>query len=161
MHRHLLNSLFAQYREPVYRFLRRTLRDVSAAEDLTQETFLRALKADYTADGRERGWIFQIARNLARDHVRAQRRRPALVELHDAFAKEDAALGLELASAIAALDADDRDVFLLKEIAGLTYSELAQACGLTEDAVRSRLHRTRLTLRAALTRPAVRIKAIL
>lgn len=70
--RHLVDGLFARYREPVYRFLRRTLRDGVAAEDLTQETFLRALKVDYTADGRERGWIFQIARNLARDHARAR-----------------------------------------------------------------------------------------
>jgi RNA polymerase sigma factor (sigma-70 family) len=71
VNRDLVASLFERHRLPVYRFLRRLLRDGAVAEDLTQETFLRALSGRYHADGRERAWVFQIARNLARDHVRA------------------------------------------------------------------------------------------
>jgi RNA polymerase sigma-70 factor, ECF subfamily len=166
-----VEDLFARYREPVFRFLRRFLRDGAAAEDLTQETFLRALKGDFREalsersesngralggacqpDGKERGWVFQIARNLARDHTRAHARRPRTTELGDPAAPgRDAALAMALDAALATLDEDDREVFLLKEIAGLSYAEISNACGLTPDAVRSRLHRTRLALRRQLT----------
>jgi len=63
----------------------------------------------------------------------------------------DPVLALELESALATLAEEDREVFLLKEVGGLAYAEIALACGLTPDAVRSRLHRTRLALRRQLT----------
>jgi RNA polymerase sigma-70 factor (ECF subfamily) len=154
VNRDLVASLFERHRLPVYRFLRRLLRDGAVAEDLTQETFLRALSGRYHADGRERAWVFQIARNLARDHVRAGARRPALVELRDVANGGDFTRATELDAALAALGEEDREVFLLKEIGGLSYSEIADACDLTPDAVRSRLHRTRLILRSALGAPA-------
>ena len=153
VNRDLVASLFDRYRLPVYRFLRRLLRDGAVAEDLTQETFLRALGGRYHADGRERAWLFQIARNLARDHMRATLRRPALVELTDLAGDSDFSRATELDAALAALGDDDREVFLLKEIGGLSYVEIADACELTPDAVRSRLHRTRLLLRSALSAP--------
>jgi RNA polymerase sigma-70 factor, ECF subfamily len=151
MHRDLVDSLFARYREPVYRFLRRMLRDEAAAEDLTQDTFLRALAGPYQANGNERAWIFQVARNLARDRSRAHGRRPVLVELDDrGLPASDPSLALAIDGALAQLGDDDREVFLLREVGGLSYAEIGAACGLTADAVRSRLHRARLALRAAL-----------
>jgi RNA polymerase sigma-70 factor, ECF subfamily len=151
MHRDLVDSLFARYREPVYRFLRRMLRDGPAAEDLTQDTFLRALGGPYQANGNERAWIFHIARNLARDRARAIGRRPPVVEFEDRGAPApDPALSLSLDAALAELAAEDREVFLLREVGGLSYAEIGAACGLTADAVRSRLHRSRLALRVAL-----------
>ena len=152
MNRDDVNLLFVRYRDPVFRFLRRFVRDAGAAEDLTQETFLRALGASYTANGQERAWVFQIARNLARDYSRAHARAPVTAELDDrAGRSRDSALVLELESALATLAEEDREVFLLKEVGGLAYAEIALACGLTPDAVRSRLHRTRLALRRQLT----------
>lgn len=151
MDRDLVDSLFARYREPVYRFLRRMLRDGPAAEDLAQETFLRALNGRYQANGHERAWIFQIARNLARDRARSEQRRPVLVAFEDGDGPSaDPLLALALDTALAGLGDDDREVFLLREVGGLSYGEIARACGLTPDAVRSRLHRARLALRAAL-----------
>lgn len=151
MQREHVEYLFANYREPVYRFLRRFLRDESTAEDLTQETFVRALRASYTANGQERAWVFQIARNLARDHLRIRTRSALTTELieHPAVSG-DPALAVALESALATLNDDDREVFLLKEIGGLGYAEIAAACDLTPDAVRSRLHRARLALRRQL-----------
>ena len=55
--------------------------------------------------------------------------------------------------ALAALPALDRDVFLMREVAGLGYEEIAEACELTPDAVRSRIHRTRVQLRDQLAAP--------
>jgi RNA polymerase sigma-70 factor (ECF subfamily) len=154
VNRDLVANLFDRYRLPVYRFLRRLLRDDGVAEDLTQETFVRAMGSHYHADGRERAWLFQIARNLARDHVRAASRRPAIVELTEVTRGGDFTCAADLDAALAAVAEEDREVFLLKEIGGLSYSEIAVACDLTPDAVRSRLHRTRLILRAALRPPA-------
>jgi RNA polymerase sigma-70 factor (ECF subfamily) len=153
LHQDLVERLFAIYREPVYRFLRRLLRDTAVAEELTQDTFMRALGADYRADGHERAWIYQIARNLARDHVRARVRRPvALAE--EPFADPDRVAAVDLNAALAALADEDREVFLMREVAGLSYAEIAAVCGTSLDAVRARLYRTRLTLRAALAEPA-------
>jgi RNA polymerase sigma-70 factor (ECF subfamily) len=151
VHRAQVDDLFARYREPVYRFLRRLLRDGPAAEDLTQEAFLRAMRGSYQSNGQERAWIFQIARNLARDHVRASARRPTAVFDDGPGPAADRTLALAIEAALGTLDDDDREVFLLKEVAGLSYTEIAAACGLTPDAVRSRLHRTRLALRKQLT----------
>jgi RNA polymerase sigma-70 factor (ECF subfamily) len=152
VNRDQVHDLFLRYRRPVFHFLRRFVRDGRAAEDLTQETFLRALGGSYTPTGQERGWVFQIARNLARDHLRAHARAPVPAELGEHHAAgSDSLVALELASALATLGDDDREVFLLKEVGGLAYAEIAEACGLTPDAVRSRLHRARLALRRQLT----------
>jgi RNA polymerase sigma-70 factor (ECF subfamily) len=113
VNRDLVTSLFERYRLPVYRFLRRLLRDGPVAEDLTQETFVRALGSRYHADGRERAWLFQIARNLARDHLRAASRRPALVELAEVAGGGDFTRATELDAALAAVAEEDRDVLLL------------------------------------------------
>jgi RNA polymerase sigma-70 factor (ECF subfamily) len=152
VHRDQVETLFARYREPVYRFLRRLLRDGAAAEDLTQDTFVRALGAAYHSEGRERGWVFQIARNLARDHARVGARQPARVEVQEAVAPApDHQLSLEIEAALALLTDADREIFLLREVAGLSYAEIAEVCGVTPGAVRSRIHRARLALRAALS----------
>ena len=152
MHRAQVDELFARYGESVFRFLRRFLRDGPAAEDLTQEAFLRALRGPYRAHGEERGFIFQVARNLARDHLRSRARQPEMAPLEDRTAvTADRTLAMAVDAALATLSADDREIFLLKEVAGLSYAEIAAACGLTPDAVRSRLHRTRLALRRELT----------
>jgi RNA polymerase sigma-70 factor (ECF subfamily) len=64
-------------------------------------------------------------------------------------------LSVVLAEALAALADIDRDVFLMREVGGLSYDEIASACDLTTTAVRSRLHRARQQLREALA-PALR-----
>jgi RNA polymerase sigma-70 factor (ECF subfamily) len=62
-------------------------------------------------------------------------------------------IGAAVNQALAALPDLDRDVFLMREVAGLGYDEIAGACELTPDAVRSRIHRTRLLLRDQLAAP--------
>ena len=152
MDRQLVEALFARYREPVYRLLRRLLGDAAAAEDLTQDVFLRALGADYRASDQERAWVFQIARNLARDHARkAVHRGPVLEAIDEPGPFTDRAVAVDVTAAIRRLAADDREMFLLREVAGLGYAEIAVTCGVTPDAVRNRLHRTRLALRTALS----------
>ena len=155
MERELVEALFARYREPVYRFLCRLIGDAAAAEDLAQEVFLRALGADYAAGEHERAWVFQVARNLARDHARRMVHRGPVGEPPDEPSPfTDRAVALAVHAAIARLGDQDREMFLMREVAGLTYDEIALACDVTVDAVRNRLHRARLALRQALA-PAV------
>ena len=141
MERQLVEALFARYKEPVYRFLYRLLGDAAAAEDLTQDVFVRALGGRYQPNGQERAWVFQIARNLARDYVRkAVHRGPTLETVDEPGPFTDQAVAIDVYAAIHRLPEDDREIFLLRETGGLGYAEIALTCGLSPDAVRNRLH---------------------
>ena len=147
-----LESLVAAHREAVYRYLCRIVGKADAANDLTQEVFLRASRAGVpdTDDPGQRAWVFRIARNLALNHVRDGRRRPDPVALVERGAAATQELRIAVRQALAGLPDLDRDVFLLKESVGLSYEEIADACDLTPSAVRNRLYRARLALREAL-----------
>jgi RNA polymerase sigma-70 factor (ECF subfamily) len=147
-----VDRFYADHRDGVFRYVRRIVGGHEAATDLTQEVFLRVSRAgmpDAPEIG-QRAWLFRIARNLALNHLRDGSRRPALVELGETATPATQELGVALRDAIAALPAVERDVFLLREIDGLRYDEIAAACGLTVEAVRSRLHLARRALRETL-----------
>ena len=84
------------------------------------------------------------------DRGRAERRQPSGPAAAEPAAAATQALAFGLAEALAGLSEDDRDVFLLKEVGGLTYEEISAACACTVEAVRSRLFRTRVLLRKTL-----------
>jgi RNA polymerase sigma-70 factor (ECF subfamily) len=149
-------ALFIAHRDGVFRYLCRVVGHADTARDLTQEVFLRVTRAETrpTEAAEGRAWVFHIARNLALNHLRDGQRRPAttaLVVEPGRHASQE--LGAAVQQALAALEDLDRDVFLLRESAGLGYDEIARACDLTPDAVRSRLHRARQQLRLALGAP--------
>jgi RNA polymerase sigma-70 factor (ECF subfamily) len=143
--------LVATHRDGVFRYLSRIV-GAAEASDLTQEVFLRVARSVAPDGGVEaqRAWVFRIARNLALNHRRDTQRRPATVELADAARPASQETATALRQALDRLAPLDRDVFLLREAAGLSYDEIALACELSPDAVRSRLHRARLQLRASL-----------
>ncbi|MCC7044320.1 MAG: RNA polymerase sigma factor [Acidobacteria bacterium] len=143
--------LFAAHRDGVFRYLCRVVGQ-GDAPDLTQEVFLRVARhpvPDTSTDG-ERAWVYRIARNLALNHRRDSGRRPQTVELADASRPASQETSTAMRQALDRLAPLDRDVFLLKEVAGLTYGEIATSCEITPDAVRSRLHRARQQLRDGL-----------
>jgi RNA polymerase sigma-70 factor, ECF subfamily len=149
-------TLFAHYHDRLLRYLSRAAGEREVARDLAQEVFLKVSRTTIPTapEGQLAGWIFRIARNVVLDHHRQRQRRPEAV-LPDR--EESQAAGQEIAvalrQALAALPELDRDIFLLREVGGLTRDEIAAACDLTTDAVRSRLHRARLSLRATLEAP--------
>lgn len=147
-----MERFYADHRDGVFRYLRRVVGGTEAAQDLTQEVFLRVHRAGVpeTSDVGQRAWVFQIARNLALNHLRDGRRRPITVALVHPVVPATQELGAALHSAIAALPDVDRDIFVLRETAGLSYQEIAAACDLPIETVRSRLHRTRQALRTTL-----------
>jgi RNA polymerase sigma-70 factor (ECF subfamily) len=148
-----VEHLFVAYRDRVYRYFCRAV-GIASAGDLTQEVFLRATRAPVTTVGDGRAWIFRVARNLALDHHRQRRRHPeAMLPPSDVGRPQQQDVATEINEALNALPDLDRDVFLMRELGGLSYDEISTACDLTADAVRSRIHRTRLQLRATLASP--------
>ena len=104
----------------------------------------RAGPPEADAAGR-RAWVFRIARNLALNHVRDHRHDNQAGPIVDVATPAVQELAAAIRQAVGALSDVDRDVFLLRESAGLSYEEIAAACDLTVDAVRSRLKRARLS----------------
>lgn len=134
------------------------LGDRAEADDLTQEVYLRALPAlaSFRGEASARTWLLQIVRHVCADHVRRSTRRRALLDRivqrgdHDAVeADRTGELGLE--SAIGALAADRREAFVLTQVAGLSYAEAADVCGVPIGTIRSRVARARGDLLDALT----------
>jgi RNA polymerase sigma-70 factor (ECF subfamily) len=149
--------LFAQYRDRVFRYMYRASGQAEVARDLTQDVFVRVSRANVpvAADGQVAAWLFRIARNIVVDYLRQRRRLPELGLLPEAGPARAASQETVIAinEALATLPELDRDVFLLRELAGLRYDEIAVACDLTPDAVRSRIHRARVALRELLSAP--------
>jgi RNA polymerase sigma-70 factor (ECF subfamily) len=149
-------ALFAAHQHRLFNYFRRAVGQVETARDLTQDVFLRVSRTaiPVAPDGEVRAWLFHIARNLALDHHRKRLRQPERAVLMDAAAQSPSQdVDFAVNEALAALADLDRDVFLMREVAGLSYDEIGRACGLTPDAVRSRIHRARLQLRADLAAP--------
>ena len=147
-------ELFERYFDSVYGYLARRV-GPDLGRDLASETFTRAFSARKRYDparGEVRPWLFGIANNLLRRHYRDEERRL------QAFARlnvPDESLPREeprLADALAALSREERDVLLLFAWGNLEYAEIATALGLPLGTVRSRLHRARAHVRAALER---------
>jgi len=146
-------TLFALYQDRLRRYLGRASGETELARDLTQEVFLRVSRVaiPVAPDSQLAGWLFRIARNVALDHHRKHHRRPevALGTLdRGKGASQETTIALN--EALSMLPEIDRDVFLMREMSGLSYDEIANACELTPDAVRNRIHRARLQLREVL-----------
>jgi RNA polymerase sigma factor (sigma-70 family) len=149
-------ALFAAHQHRLFRYFCRAVGQRETARDLTQDLFVRVTRTaiPVTADGEVRAWLFHIARNLALDHHRRRLRQPQPVVLTDDAGRSPSQdVDVAVNEALAALADLDRDVFVMREVGGLGYDEIARACGLSSDAVRSRLRRTRLQLRKALAAP--------
>jgi RNA polymerase sigma-70 factor (ECF subfamily) len=149
-------ALFAAYQHRLFKYFCRAVGQAETARDLTQDVFLRVSRTAIpkASDGEVKAWLFQIARNLALDHHRRRLRQPEpAVLVGEGSHSPSQDVDLAVNTALAALADLDRDVFLMREVAGLGYEEIGRACGLTPDAVRSRIHRARLQLREALASP--------
>lgn len=145
--------------DDVYSGLRR-LAGADEAEDLTQETFIRAYRALSGYDGerirdlRLRGWIWTIALNLGRNHARDRARRPTPVELDDRFGMEDPEPPDSAAwdRRLGRLPAPQRRAVVLRHVVGLDYDEISAATGRAEGTVKSDVHRGLIKLREMMER---------
>lgn len=151
-----MDALVDHYAGTIYAFVYRFLPDPAVAEDLTQEVWLKVMRSAGSFEGRSRfsTWVFRVARNVCLDHLRRQKRRARVSrEEGDPFALEDvqdaAPSPDERASqreqservleAVAGLSEAQREVFLLREEANLSFREIADALDVSRDTVKSRM----------------------
>lgn len=149
-------DLFERHHLALFRYVYRLTRRREIAEDVVQEVFVRVMRNldTYHESGREVAWLFTIARRLLIDRSRALTRfPPELLPQPEPHAQASQETSLALAEALTGVPEADREAFLLREIGGLTYEEIAVVCKTTPDSVRSRIYRARVRLRSALSAP--------
>jgi RNA polymerase sigma-70 factor (ECF subfamily) len=143
------------------RYARALTRDVDIADDLVQDTLVRALRSERLFLGGDlRSWLYTILTNLNRNRRRSLARRPQFAPLQDtaADASGTEAEGRDIARALATLVEDQRSVLLLVMLEGLSYREVAEIQRVPIGTVMSRLARARAHVKAFLEgeRPALR-----
>jgi len=144
------------------RYARALTRDADTADDLVQDTLVRALRSEHLFQGEEvRSWLYTILTNLNRNRLRSLARRPMLssIEENDApDASGPEAGGRDIERALATLAEDQRQALLLVVLEGLSYREVAEVQGVPIGTVMSRLARARVQIKGYLDgeRPALR-----
>lgn len=156
---------YAEFGTRIYRYLRYRVASADEADELTAETFLRAVRAAASFDparGNAKAWLFRIAQNVLRDARRRERRRgsvsiEAFRDLVSAAPSPEERLLHEeevrrLLAAMDELSERDREVVSLRYASELEYPEIAGILGIREAAVRTRLWRALGRLREVLAR---------
>lgn len=170
------DALIERYQKPLFNYIYQYMGDYEEASDLTQETFISAWKARETFRGESKvnTWLYRIAQNHCKNRLKQRGRQremegPSLdagvhadgLEDDGPGATRDIAdwsaspakvleqkeLGALINRAVDALAPEYKGVLLLREMEGLSYTEIAQATGLTMEAVKTRLNRARAMVR--------------
>ncbi|MFG2710997.1 sigma-70 family RNA polymerase sigma factor [Streptomyces goshikiensis] len=146
----------------VWRYVAYLSADPQSADDLTQETFLRALGSLHRFEGRSsaRTWLLSIARRTVIDSLRHKAARPKISDRDDWQTAAEQTQprdlpgfedGIALAELLATIPPERRDVFVLTQVLGLPYAEAATALGCPIGTIRSRVARARASLVELLT----------
>jgi RNA polymerase sigma-70 factor (ECF subfamily) len=144
------------------RYARALTRQSDVADDLVQDTLVRALRSEHLFYGGDlRSWLYTILTNLNRNRLRSLARRPTLMPIEDNDAPDLAgpeAGSRDIERALATLVEDQRTALLLVVLEGLSYREVAEVQGVPIGTVMSRLARARVQIKAYLDgeRPALR-----
>ena len=143
------------------RYARALSRDAETADDIVQDTLVRALRSEHLFHGGDtRAWLYTILTNLNRNRLRTLSRRPVLAPIKDSDAATGGpeAGGRDITRALDELAEDQRSALLLVVLEGLTYREVAEVQGVPIGTVMSRLARARGQIKAYLDgeRPTLR-----
>jgi RNA polymerase sigma-70 factor, ECF subfamily len=157
-------ELIRRYERPIFALLFRMVRDRELAEDLSQETFIKALNAieSYRPEFKFSSWIFKIANNAAIDHLRRREldtlsldgsphaETPEAMQESPLDTVEAKELGGAIEIAIGRLRPEYRSCILLRHVEGRAYEEIAEMLDLPLGTVKTYIHRARNELRQAL-----------
>jgi RNA polymerase sigma-70 factor (ECF subfamily) len=153
------------YEQPVFNYIVRLTSDRNLAEDLTQEVFLRVYQGlpGFSLRSRFTTWLFQVTKNRVLDELRALERRPrAVVALEDVPPLEAIDVPAERSESIDALwraverlNPDLKMALLLRDIVGLSYTEIAESLEITLATVKWRIYKAREEVQLALHRDGV------
>ncbi len=163
-------TIVRAYERPVFNYVLRLVGDRSLAEDLTQEVFLRVYQGlpRFSARSRFTTWLFQVTKNRVLDELRAIERRPrAVVCLDDIAPLEAVDQPVERAEtidavwrAVEALTVDLKMALLLRDVVGLSYTEIADSLEITLATVKWRIYKAREEVAAALQRDGVAVPVV-
>ena len=145
------------------RYARALTREVDLADDLVQDTLVRALRSEKLFLGGDlRSWLYTILTNLNRNRRRALVRRPVLTLLTDTHAEASGteAEGRDIFRALETLPEEQRAVLLLVMLEGLSYREVADVQSVPIGTVMSRLARARAHVKASLDGPRPALRAV-
>lgn len=176
------NMLVWRWEKPLYNFIYKYVGNATLAEDLVQDTFIRVLKSikRYTHQGSFSTWLYRIAVNLCKDHLK--RKRLPMVSLHDYYttgsgekiyvqdrvaderARTDDSLKAEereelVRRLLAGLPEEQRIVILLKEYQELTFREIAEVLEVPEGTVKSRLYHALRAMKENLERTGFEMRS--
>lgn len=179
-------QLVRRHKTPIYNFILRQVRAQPAAEDLTQDVFVKIVQnaADFKHEARFSTWTYAIARNVCIDYLRKMslRRHPSLdqplssdtgegaslgermPDLKPGAAVDRTAIGAQVArritEAVENLPVEQREVFLLREIGNVPFKDIAEITGVPENTVKSRMRYALERLQEALTEYADYAKSL-
>ena len=155
------------YEVPVFNYVLRLVGDRSLAEDLTQEVFLRVYQglAGFSLRSRFTTWLFQVTKNRVLDELRAVERRPrAVVAIDDVPPLEVLDQPFERLEAIDAvwravegLTVDLKMALMLRDVVGLSYTEIADALEITLATVKWRIYKAREEVQVSMAREGITI----
>jgi RNA polymerase sigma-70 factor (ECF subfamily) len=155
------------YEVPVFNYVLRIVNDRALAEDLTQEIFIRIYQglAGFSLRCRFTTWLFQVAKNRVLDELRARERKPqAVVTLDDLPPLEVVDAPPERVEAIdavwravALLNPDLKMALLLRDVVGLSYTEIADSLEVTLATVKWRIFKAREEVQLALEREGIEV----
>ena len=155
------------YQVPVYNYVLRLVGDRAQAEDLTQEIFLRVFQGlpRFSLRSKFTTWLFQVAKNRVLDELRAVERRPrAVVDIDDVPQLEVLDAPFERLEAIdavwravEALSVDLKMALLLRDVVGLSYTEIAESLEVTLATVKWRIWKAREDVQLSLAREGIEV----
>jgi RNA polymerase sigma-70 factor (ECF subfamily) len=158
------SEIYDRYSGRIYNFAFRFLKNSEAAEDATQEVFVKMLKHanQFHGDAKLSTWLFSITANWCRDYLRKADNKskesddvlislPAPSELAPDRNLERRESERRVQRALQSLTAEQREAILLSRYQGLSYAEIAQIAGCSEGAVKTRVFRAMETLKKILT----------
>jgi RNA polymerase sigma-70 factor (ECF subfamily) len=151
-----LRFLYISYSHNIYGYVRSIIRDEHEAEDVTQHVFAKLMTTIVKYD--DRGvpffaWLVRLARNVAIDHLRANRLTPTETVIDpDLGDGPDFERTQTVRAALAELPAEQREVVILRHVVGLTPGEIADRMGRTEGSIHGLHHRGRRALQRELAR---------
>jgi RNA polymerase sigma-70 factor (ECF subfamily) len=160
-------AIVVAYEVPVYNYVLRLVGDRALAEDLTQEVFLRVYQGlpRFSLRCRFTTWLFQVTKNRVLDELRAHERRPrGGIPLEDAPQLEVLDAPFERIEtidavwrAVEALSVDLKMALLLRDVVGLSYTEIADALEVTLATVKWRIYKAREDVQLALGREGITV----
>lgn len=161
-----LSGLVQRHWAALYRYTHRMTGDGALAEDALQDTFVTVMEhaGSFRGDGSARAWLYALARNALRRRSRRRVGEPSAADMTEDVESLGASAGFgevssweraladreEIERALQQLSDDDREVLAIVDAEGLSIEEAASSLGVSEAALKSRLHRARLRFMAAM-----------